>query len=341
MNQNKITKPRDYSIDFFKGITVISILLIHTVWWSGSDYVPNFARQLSLLIDVPLFFFLSGCSATFSFKKATPFSGVVRLVSLFSLAYFFYALFLHSEYLFDFTISALLLNYLETPEIIVFSNSTWFIPVFVVIYVVGFIIVKHVARNNILLLICFLLLLLIFRYDNIEIISSFKFFSFTVDLYFTYLFFFLFGYYIKAKLTQKQYLIWGSIILVCSLLTTIVFFWDIPFDLQDYKFPARGEYAVASMISVSFFLLGARWIKKEYRINFIGKNALSFYLAQGLGSSFLYSISPYFQLDWQLKLPLMFLINLILSTVIALLVIRVFNIYTKVGNRIIQQIDNL
>jgi fucose 4-O-acetylase-like acetyltransferase len=48
------------SVDLWKGLTILSILNIHTCFWSGSLYLPEISRRLCLLLDVPVFFFLSG-----------------------------------------------------------------------------------------------------------------------------------------------------------------------------------------------------------------------------------------------------------------------------------------
>ena len=49
-------KNRNYYIDNIRGLATISVVFIHTVFWSGSSYVPEYMRNLSLLIDVPIFF---------------------------------------------------------------------------------------------------------------------------------------------------------------------------------------------------------------------------------------------------------------------------------------------
>jgi len=51
---------RDITIDFFKGATILWIIHIHVVFWSGNLYLSDAIREYSLLIDVPIFFFLSG-----------------------------------------------------------------------------------------------------------------------------------------------------------------------------------------------------------------------------------------------------------------------------------------
>lgn len=60
---------RDLYIDFVKGIASISIIFIHTVFWSGLSYVPNVFREFSLLFDVPIFFLLSGLTQTINLKR--------------------------------------------------------------------------------------------------------------------------------------------------------------------------------------------------------------------------------------------------------------------------------
>lgn len=59
----KYIMKRDLYIDFAKGFATLAIIFIHTVFWSGQFYVPTELRVLSLLIDVPLFFALSGLTS--------------------------------------------------------------------------------------------------------------------------------------------------------------------------------------------------------------------------------------------------------------------------------------
>ena len=54
-------------------------------------------------------------------------------------------------------------------------------------------------------------------------------------------------------------------------------------------------------------------IKKSNLIVKLGQNAIYLFFAQAIGSSLLYFISPYIDLIWYLKLPLMFVINLVMS----------------------------
>ena len=59
-------KRREKAIDFFRGIAILNIIFIHTVFVSGWNYVPDWVRNFSLLFDVPVFFFLAGWATTYS-----------------------------------------------------------------------------------------------------------------------------------------------------------------------------------------------------------------------------------------------------------------------------------
>ena len=60
---------RDLYIDFAKGLATLSIVFIHTAFWSGQLYLPSEVRTLSLLIDVPVFFALSGLTSGNNVEK--------------------------------------------------------------------------------------------------------------------------------------------------------------------------------------------------------------------------------------------------------------------------------
>lgn len=57
-----MSQKRNYNIDFLRGIATLWIIVIHTAWWSGTIYLPSWFSNLTLLIDVPVFMFISGIS---------------------------------------------------------------------------------------------------------------------------------------------------------------------------------------------------------------------------------------------------------------------------------------
>lgn len=51
---------RDQTIDFGKGLCILWVINIHTVFWSGESYLPDSLQNLTLWFDVPFFFFTGG-----------------------------------------------------------------------------------------------------------------------------------------------------------------------------------------------------------------------------------------------------------------------------------------
>lgn len=58
-------KKRDMRIDLYRGLGAVGVIAIHTAFWSGESYVPSWFQSLTLLVDVPYFFFIAGKSACF------------------------------------------------------------------------------------------------------------------------------------------------------------------------------------------------------------------------------------------------------------------------------------
>lgn len=125
---------RNYYLDFLRGLAAINIVIIHTCFWSGSSYVPTFVQSLSLLLDVPFFFFLAGWSRGYSptFKKT-----VYSLISL----YYKYVFFITVYFIFLLITkenTGGLSNYLSYLSFInsvptkffVVMGSMWFMPVY-------------------------------------------------------------------------------------------------------------------------------------------------------------------------------------------------------------------
>lgn len=88
---------RDLYIDFAKGLATLSIIFIHTAFWSGQFYIPAEVRVFSLVFDVALFYALSGITSGSNIEKT-----LYRLLKLqitymiFVTLLFFYGLFLQN-----------------------------------------------------------------------------------------------------------------------------------------------------------------------------------------------------------------------------------------------------
>lgn len=52
-------------IDFLRGAAAIGIVAIHTAFWGGESYVPAWFKNMTLFLDVPFFFYLSGWGSSY------------------------------------------------------------------------------------------------------------------------------------------------------------------------------------------------------------------------------------------------------------------------------------
>ena len=66
------------TIDFLRGCACIFIILIHTAWWSGQKYLPSWFSNLFLLVDVPIFVFLSGLSYNYFESIGKNIKGILK-----------------------------------------------------------------------------------------------------------------------------------------------------------------------------------------------------------------------------------------------------------------------
>lgn len=58
---------RNSYIDFFRGLMMVSVIHIHTIYWSLANFTPDSLRHAAYLFDIPIFVFISG----YLFKNPT------------------------------------------------------------------------------------------------------------------------------------------------------------------------------------------------------------------------------------------------------------------------------
>ena len=91
--------------------------------------------------------------------------------------------------------------------------------------------------------------------------------------------------------------------------------------IQTYKSGSDIRYLLYSCFSllIVFFMKDRLKINFKNIFAFIGRNALLFYFAQGISSSILYLILPKITINiWFVKLIVMFIINVLLTTLLSL-----------------------
>jgi fucose 4-O-acetylase-like acetyltransferase len=193
---------RDGFLDVARGVCMLSIVFIHTTFWSGYSYVPSYIQSISLLFDVPALFFLSG--VTFSVtKRDSLISGIFRLSMTFGLLAFLYDM-LTLKFESKNTILALTFNGPDLNLFSVVAGSYWFVPVYIVVSIFAVMIIKKMGKIFIpLMLVFFLYFPYCFFFDNPH--KQWKMLGVDIDYIFFHLFFYLFGYFSKESIIFKKY----------------------------------------------------------------------------------------------------------------------------------------
>lgn len=335
---NLKNKKRFESIDIWKGITILSVVLIHTVFWSGRFYLPDWTRQVVLLLDVTVFFFISGYllrsrSSKIVVERTGRQSlrlfidyGIVTIAGL-GIAIALYYL-LQLGHLVEFDLPAAIHSALKLDpsgsvwEVIqVYGGSMWYLRVYIAVLLVGFMILATPIQKGLLLLplISFGAFLLIISYP--ELLLPFLFTD-TLFLSF-YLTIFLAGAVFKRykhKISMRALWITWSVVLAVSLMVVLQE-GGLP-DLQSEKFPPTPIYLLFSLHSILAFCALLLYERKSGFIKqgvlmlgfaaWFGRHSYRVYLWQGVAASIPYFFVPV-MMEMGLPAAIIFLISLIWS----------------------------
>jgi fucose 4-O-acetylase-like acetyltransferase len=334
---NNSSRKRNNILDIVKGFAIINIILIHTVFWSGKSYIPyQTLRELTLLVDVPLFFFLSGWAAslhkqdlkgTFKRLKKLYIPYLVMIVVLLLSSLIFY----NTRESFDTVLKWLTFTSHRSLEFRVVMGSMWFLAPFIIISVFTPLYTFILKNRKIsILFIMFLLCINVifnlatFKLPNISILGMTS-----LRIVVFYLFFYFLGMYTRdIKLTFKQLIYVLSPIIILF----VYYLWkaNFKFELQANKFPPNIFYLISSMFSViaTLYLKNFEgWVNKHIKnskllkfLSFSGQNVYNIYLYQGFGGSLIFLLvnsSLKNQIHWSLLLLLCFICNLLISYILA------------------------
>ncbi|QBO57716.1 acyltransferase family protein [Chryseobacterium salivictor] len=337
---------RDLYIDFAKGFATLAIIFIHTVFWSGQYYVPTEVRVLSLLIDVPLFYALSGLTSGANIEKT-----LYRLLKL-QITYMIFVTFLFFlDYLFKvFGLNVFGLDWMKdfystfgskyVPQSIsdvpqwqnlgnwylhqytnadtfpVVMGSFWYLKVYFILTVLGVLILRFFPKHiNWFIGIC-LGLTLIFN------VFPHYYPSGQVGYVALYLGIFLIAHQSKGKKIPSKVFpfLYGILLFILAFL-----FWNYGEELflkmNKAKFPPKLLYVFwASFSLLTLFVLYNRLkIEKNNFLTYIGQNAIFFYFAQGMSSSLIYFLVVPLKeyLPWWILAAVIFGVNILLAVVIA------------------------
>lgn len=337
---------RDLYIDFAKGLATLSVIFIHTTYWSGQLYVPGEVRIFSLLFDVVLFYALSGITSSGNVEKTMyrllklQITYMIFVTVLFFADYFFKVFgmqFFGNSWLMDFygtfggkyvpkSISMqpqwqnlgnwYLHQYSNADTFPVVMGSFWYLKVYFILAFFGTLIVRFFSKHiPHIILLCFTLAAIFNIFPHYYPSGQVGYVTF-------YLAIFLFGHQMRGKKIPKNWIA-PLYFLVVSILIGLFWFYDkeLFYLLNKQKFPPKWTY----MLYLSFCLLtlfvGYNRLKVEKNnfITYIGKNAIFYYFGQGISSSLIYFLVAPLQdkVEWYILLPFIFVINLAMAIVLA------------------------
>jgi surface polysaccharide O-acyltransferase-like enzyme len=316
---------RSHYIDFVKGLATISIVFIHTTWWSGNAYLPDRVSQYSLLFDVPVFFFLSGWTAGLKVERTFK-----RLVNL-QLSFMVYCLVLAGliwacrrfgmettrvDY-------KLLLNwfshiYINPAPFPMAIASMWFLQIYILVTLIGTGVLALLRQRERVWLFAALLGHMTWAFvARIEQPG-------TLQMTLFYATVFVGGHLVKDMTMKRWQLLMTWVVLVSALVGISRAMPGVGiFRIQSHKFPPDIVYLLLSCFSLSLVLFYAkRFEPRQGVVTFIGQNAIYFYFAQGISSSIVCWIVPHLkdQWRWYALLPCMFALNLAMASALALII---------------------
>lgn len=320
---------RDYAIDFLRGFAALWIVLIHTVCKSGASYVPSKILDYALIIDVPLFIFISGMSFTYQKsvdKVLTSLKKIYKFWLKLLLLYWLYVLiFNHNYFTVENIINSFFFKLDSKAGFYALKESMWFMPMYFIVSLISSLIISKSEKSNIdikkVLFIIFTIYGMQLYYIKIKI-------PFLTEVL-LYTFIYILGYYFyNNKISLKRKIFYLIFIIILNILI-----FKLPGGVEvakisKYKFEFNIIYLVYSMISIFGVLIiyDLLKIKSKNILCIIGQNAILCYFAQGISSSLMNYIIKLYNFRWYIKLPISIIINIIICLLITIILYYIFKL---------------
>lgn len=337
---------RDLYIDFAKGLATLSIIFIHTAFWSGQFYIPAEVRVFSLVFDVALFYALSGITSGSNIEKTfyrllkLQITYMIFVTFLFFLDYFFKVFglnFFSLEWLQQFystfgskyAATAIsmepqwqilgnwyLHEYTNADTFPVVMGSFWYLKVYFILTVFGVLILRFFPRHiNWFIGLCTALTLIFNIFPWIYPTGQVGYVAF-------YLCVFLIAHQMRGrKIPLKTIPVLYGMVAVALMWMFWNYGSEIFYKINRNKFPPKIPYIIWTFFSlVTLFVFYNRLkISKESFITYIGKNAIFFYFAQGISSSLVYFVVVPLKekMPWWILMIFIYIINVILAFIIS------------------------
>ena len=337
----KHAERNDY-IDFLRGIASIGIIAIHTAFWSGQSYTPPWFWNLTLFLDVPFFFFLSGWGSSYgrhNLRKSLKSLGLiwskwVVFITVLALAFWILSC---SHVLYDNAGVTSVRDFVDNcffhvsfSVVPVVAGSIWFMPVYFVIILFTTLCISIIGeerfKNETNVYLYAVIALFVWMYYG----NSFLGLDISEVLFYSA--FWIIGFDISSKNIGKpnglrktnQFLRNIGIIIIGILITNYLQQLTL-YDIQSAKFPPSPKYGLVSLVSIEVAIFFDGRINSEsvtYKsFVHIGRNALYYFFGQGIGSSIIYYYAKAFVTKyWFFKWIGGFIINTIITIMIAELI---------------------
>jgi fucose 4-O-acetylase-like acetyltransferase len=344
-------RKRNGFIDFFKGLLILWIIHVHTVFWSGQAYIPEVARQTSLLIDVPAFFFVSGY-----LTKVTDFiSALKRSAKQFVTLYSSYLIFsclllIPLSFLFILKDKAVpnlgvaIVSMLKVDplgelwgDVPVYWGSLWYMCVYfsviwlapITIHFFGSLILRIAILGS-----------LLFAFTGSRYMSWGHYFLFShSDFVYFYLFIFMAGvaYRIDEQKLSIRYTKLSFLFNLALALITFYYLDNGSLNIQAQKFPPSFEYLIYSSLLIHIFVITKHaWSYPEETssnpvlkgLEWCGKNVYFIYLVQAVVCSapghFISALRNYLPIPGIYVVVLLF--NLVFTMLLTFLYLKIKSI---------------
>lgn len=344
------TSRRNHYIDVLKGLAALNIVFIHTVFNSGANYVPDWLRAVSLAVDVPFFFFLSGWAVasmpairyqkTFASLWRIYMQWVVFVVATFTLmAAVAAATTIPLGSRRDFVANFLGNLVLENPNTPLpfhgVMGGGWFLVVyFAVIPVMSFAIAFIRRYTDAMLPVALLLLVCLVGFVRVQAGGQFFFFG---QYFLCYSAFFLLGF-LQRDLFLRA---WQALALIAVALAGLWVALQLQgaalIHMQSLKFAPSLAWVCFSLVAIVVAVFAKRWqfqITGRGPLTWVGKNALQFFFTNAVAASLVMFIEPLVSLPWVAKLLVCYAITLSITAVLVILFNQVHSLASRGGSQL-------
>ena len=323
---------RNLYIDECRGIAALSVIAIHTAFYGFPD-VAEWFKSLTLFIDVPFFFYLSGWASSYSNPDVIKaLKSILRIWSkwiVFILAINIFC-FISLKLPFPYAplrspvdlFKALVFDEQTSPGFFVVGMSVWFIPFYFMVLLLNnsaLTLIRRSVRSKeySIAYLVFQLLIVLWAYIHPDVFGYYPpFIMFYGAIW-------MIGYIRAEKRDSLKSLLCALAICLAGLFVFSyldAYLRGIPwYNVQLAKIIPSGKYLFVSSFAI---LIAGNLERFSYKPNkwlvHIGKNAIYYFFGQGVGSSIL----AYGQISlnirpWFLKWLVYFLINIVITVIVA------------------------